>query len=145
MNTRCVLMLMYQTKLHHSPIKNWLTAELILLNSFPNLKWTIKASPNQLFFCTQGQPHLLDPHLEELLSILLAYIKDNGAPCNKESYYKESKAPCGQVTSQAFKYVYLLTKVRGYKRVVNKLPHEVNNSLIYVTVLPVPWKTSSML
>ncbi|XP_064092677.1 tubulin-specific chaperone D-like isoform X2 [Macrobrachium nipponense] len=61
----------------------------------------------------QEQPHLLDPYLEQMLTEL---IKISSAP----------DAP-SKVTSQAFKYLWLIIKVRGYKNVSRKLPHEVND------------------
>ncbi|XP_017047479.2 tubulin-specific chaperone D [Drosophila ficusphila] len=61
----------------------------------------------------QEQPHLLDPHLEELLGKLLQKIRrpdlDNG----------ERHA--------AFKYLYIICKVRTYKVLVKFMPHELSD------------------
>lgn len=57
------------------------------------------------------QPHLLDPYLDVLLQSLLGFVQDKNAPTE-------------QVHS-AFKYLYLLTKVRGPKLMIRKFPHEV--------------------
>lgn len=59
------------------------------------------------------QPHLLDPHLDSLLKKLLAYVQDRTTPVNQFH--------C------AFKYIYLLTKVRGHKIMIRKFPHEVSD------------------
>ena len=59
------------------------------------------------------QPHLLDPHLDRLLKMLLAYIQDQTVKSN--------------VRTIAFKYLYYITKVRGHKIMVRKFPHEVND------------------
>ncbi|KAG8231470.1 hypothetical protein J437_LFUL000187 [Ladona fulva] len=61
----------------------------------------------------QEQPHLLDPHLDTMLTALVKIVKD-----------------CEEVDDLAhycFKYIYFITKVRGHKVVVRHLPHEVND------------------
>ena len=57
------------------------------------------------------QPHLIDPHLDNILKHLLKLIQDKTTP--------EDQMHC------AFKYLYLVTKVRGPKIMVKKFPHEV--------------------
>ncbi|XP_033630444.1 tubulin-specific chaperone D-like [Asterias rubens] len=59
----------------------------------------------------QEQPHLLDPHLEGMLLPLLDTARD-------------TKSPPG-LSHLAFKFLYLLTKARGFKTVIRILPHEV--------------------
>nr|XP_009859600.1 tubulin-specific chaperone D-like [Ciona intestinalis]XP_018668800.1 tubulin-specific chaperone D-like [Ciona intestinalis] len=59
------------------------------------------------------QPHLLDPHLLGLLEQLIAFIQPLDVPLNQKH--------C------AFKYLYLLTKVRGHKIMVRYFPHEVQH------------------
>ncbi|PVD38225.1 hypothetical protein C0Q70_00836 [Pomacea canaliculata] len=61
----------------------------------------------------QEQPHLIDQYLEELLRKLLTIAKDPSS----------SK----QLSREAFKYMYLLTKMRGFKIVTRLLPHEVSD------------------
>lgn len=61
----------------------------------------------------QEQPHLLDPHLGELISRLLAIIRSNDCP-----------EPLFHI---AFKYLYQLSKVRTYKVLVKMLPHEISD------------------
>nr|CAB3266849.1 tubulin-specific chaperone D-like [Phallusia mammillata] len=59
------------------------------------------------------QPHLLDPHLDNLLQKLLSYVQNKSTPVDQFH--------C------AFKYIYLLTKVRGHKIMIRKFPHEVSD------------------
>lgn len=61
----------------------------------------------------QEQPHLLDPHLEQLLSSLLVYVRDESAPAD--------------LYHAAFKYIYQLAKVRMFKVLVKYLPHEISD------------------
>ncbi|XP_070581206.1 tubulin-specific chaperone D-like [Ptychodera flava] len=59
----------------------------------------------------QEQPHLMDPHLQGFLDDLLAIARNPVAP--------------PALSHLAFKFMYLITKVTGYKTVVRLLPHEV--------------------
>ncbi|XP_050391441.1 tubulin-specific chaperone D [Patella vulgata] len=59
----------------------------------------------------QAQPHLIDPHIELILTDLLKITRSNDSPT--------------ELINEAFKYVYLITKMRGYKVIVRFLPHEV--------------------
>ncbi|XP_067044336.1 tubulin-specific chaperone D-like [Acropora muricata] len=59
----------------------------------------------------QEQPHLLDPNLESLVQKLQNIVRDSSNPA--------------KVIRQAFKYLYLITKVRGPKYVVRLFAHEV--------------------
>ncbi|XP_020626615.1 tubulin-specific chaperone D-like isoform X1 [Orbicella faveolata] len=61
----------------------------------------------------QEQPHLLDPHLECLVQKLQHIVRDLSNPV--------------KVIKQAFKYLYLITKVRGPKHVVRLFSHEVTD------------------
>jgi hypothetical protein len=61
----------------------------------------------------QLQPHLLDGHLDEMLGKLIAIVKDG-----------QSVMP---LKHEAFKYLVVISHVRGYKTVVRHLPHEVRN------------------
>ncbi|XP_037025535.1 tubulin-specific chaperone D [Bradysia coprophila] len=61
----------------------------------------------------QEQPHLLDLHLGELISRLLAIIRS--IDCPEELFHI------------AFKYLYQLSKVRTYKVLVKMLPHEISD------------------
>ncbi|XP_010147643.1 PREDICTED: tubulin-specific chaperone D-like, partial [Eurypyga helias] len=59
----------------------------------------------------QEQPHLLDHHLEWMMNSLLDIVWDKGSP--------------SLLVHLAFKFLYIITKVRGYKRFLPLFPHEV--------------------
>ncbi|GBM64386.1 Tubulin-specific chaperone D [Araneus ventricosus] len=61
----------------------------------------------------QEQPHLLDRYLDDFLSELLKIAR---SPDNEKS-----------LQYLAFKFLYIITKVRGYKVVLRHLPHEVSD------------------
>ncbi|XP_017022183.1 tubulin-specific chaperone D [Drosophila kikkawai] len=61
----------------------------------------------------QEQPHLLDPHLEELLGKLLGKIRQQSLPSGERH--------------AAFKYLYIISKVRTYKVLVKFMPHELSD------------------
>ncbi|XP_069674548.1 tubulin-specific chaperone D [Periplaneta americana] len=61
----------------------------------------------------QAQPHLLDPHLDNILDKLISIVRDGESPI--------------ELKHATFKYLYVLMKVRGYKIVVRHLPHEVSD------------------
>ncbi|XP_030646101.1 tubulin-specific chaperone D [Chanos chanos] len=61
----------------------------------------------------QEQPHLLDPHLEWILSMLLELIRDEKSP--------------PLLVHLCFKFVYIISKVRGYKVFMQLFPHEVSD------------------
>lgn len=58
----------------------------------------------------QEQPHLLNPHLPQLIEQLLVYIRETNDTT---------------LVHAAFKYMYQLAKVRMYKVLVKFLPHEI--------------------
>ncbi|XP_026339570.1 tubulin-specific chaperone D isoform X2 [Ursus maritimus] len=59
----------------------------------------------------QEQPHLLDPHLEWMMNLLLDIVQDKTSPAD--------------LIHLAFKFLYIITKVRGYKTFLRLFPHEV--------------------
>ncbi|XP_069728409.1 tubulin-specific chaperone D [Phaenicophaeus curvirostris] len=61
----------------------------------------------------QEQPHLLDHHLEWMMNSLLNIVWEN-----------VSSPP---LVHLAFKFLYIITKVRGYKRFLPLFPHEVGD------------------
>lgn len=73
------------------------------------------AAEKFIFICDsyQEQPHLVDSFLCELFDKLIKHVKDN--------IDKKENAP---VIHESFKYMYYLTKMRGYKTIVRHLPHE---------------------
>lgn len=65
----------------------------------------------------QEQPHLLDSHLDSLLQQIFQIVRNKDHPV--------------ELKHKAFKYLYSIIKVRGFKIVVNHLPHEVCTLLSY--------------
>uniref|UniRef100_A0A8C7E728 Tubulin-specific chaperone D n=1 Tax=Naja naja TaxID=35670 RepID=A0A8C7E728_NAJNA len=59
----------------------------------------------------QEQPHLLDPHLEWMLNLLLDIIRHEASP--------------PLLIHLAFQFLYIISKVRGYKTFLRLFPHEV--------------------
>ncbi|XP_063148743.1 tubulin-specific chaperone D [Candoia aspera] len=59
----------------------------------------------------QEQPHLLDPHLEWMLNLLLDIIQHEASP--------------PPLIHLAFQFLYIISKVRGYKTFLRLFPHEV--------------------
>uniref|UniRef100_A0AAR2J165 Tubulin-specific chaperone D n=1 Tax=Pygocentrus nattereri TaxID=42514 RepID=A0AAR2J165_PYGNA len=59
----------------------------------------------------QEQPHLLDSHLEWMLNMLLKLIRDEKSP--------------PLLVHLGFKFLYIISKVRGYKTFMQLFPHEV--------------------
>ncbi|XP_048512674.1 tubulin-specific chaperone D [Athalia rosae] len=59
----------------------------------------------------QDQPHLLDPYLDDILSSMLAIVRD-------ESVLDSAK-------HNVFKYMFVIMSVKTYKKVASHLPHEV--------------------
>lgn len=60
----------------------------------------------------QEQPHLIDSHLDGILTKIIGIIQDEGL------HY--------EVKHVAFRCLYFTSKVRGYKVVARHLPHEVS-------------------
>lgn len=59
----------------------------------------------------QEQPHLLDAHLEWLLTLLLDIIRNEASPPS--------------LVHLSFQFLYIISKVRGYKTFLRLFPHEV--------------------
>ncbi|NXD20356.1 TBCD protein, partial [Spelaeornis formosus] len=86
----------------------------------------------------QEQPHLLDHHLEGMMNSLLEIVRDSGSPPS--------------LVHLAFKFLYIITKVRGYKRFLPLFPHEVRDLQPVLDMLakqnprdPETWETRYML
>ncbi|NXH11578.1 TBCD protein, partial [Bucco capensis] len=86
----------------------------------------------------QEQPHLLDRHLEWMMNSLLDMVLDKGSP--------------PLLVHLAFKFLYIIAKVRGYKRFLPLFPHEVSNLQPVLDMLadqnpkdPETWETRYML
>ncbi|KAL0993545.1 hypothetical protein UPYG_G00109500 [Umbra pygmaea] len=59
----------------------------------------------------QEQPHLLDPHLEWMFNLLLEVIRNKQSP--------------PLLVHMSFQFLYIISKVRGYKVFMQLFPHEV--------------------
>jgi hypothetical protein len=59
----------------------------------------------------QEQPHLLDPHLDNILDKLICIVRCGDSPT--------------ELKHATFNHLYIIMKVRGYKVVIRHLPHEV--------------------
>uniref|UniRef100_A0A8D2D2J7 Tubulin-specific chaperone D n=1 Tax=Sciurus vulgaris TaxID=55149 RepID=A0A8D2D2J7_SCIVU len=86
----------------------------------------------------QEQPHLLDPHLEWMMNSLLDVVRDKTSPA--------------ALVHLAFKFLYIITKVRGYKVFLRLFPHEVADVLPVLDLCAVQsptdhetWETRYML
>lgn len=71
----------------------------------------------------QEQPHLVDKYLASICERLINTVKKNIALSEQND---QDKAPV-QVIAECFKYMHCLTKMRGYKRIIMYLPHEIND------------------
>uniref|UniRef100_A0A8K9XD84 Tubulin-specific chaperone D n=1 Tax=Oncorhynchus mykiss TaxID=8022 RepID=A0A8K9XD84_ONCMY len=86
----------------------------------------------------QEQPHLLDPHLEWMLNLLLELIRSEQSP--------------PLLVHLGFKFLYIISKVRGYKIFMQLFPHEVADLQPVLDLLcrqdprdPETWETRYML
>ena len=70
----------------------------------------------------QEKPELLDPHLQDICNLIMGYIKDHLAE-RDESKINDPN----HIVHCAFRVVYTLSVVRGYKTIVRYLPHEVHD------------------
>ncbi|KAG8006910.1 Tubulin-specific chaperone D [Nibea albiflora] len=59
----------------------------------------------------QEQPHLLDPHLEWMVNMILDFVRS------------EKSSP--SLVHLSFRFLYIICKVRGYKVFMQLFPHEV--------------------
>lgn len=78
-----------------------------------------------LFICDsyQEQPHLIDPFLMEIFDKLIGLVKT----CMDNDKEKKNIEFNDEIVNESFKYMYSLCKMRGYKKIVQYLPHEVND------------------
>ncbi|XP_054616149.1 tubulin-specific chaperone D [Dunckerocampus dactyliophorus] len=59
----------------------------------------------------RDQPHLLDPHLEWMVNMILEFVRKEDCPFS--------------LFHLGFKFLYVICKVRGYKIFMRRFPHEV--------------------
>ncbi len=113
-------------KTHFYEFKEYATL-IKLIESLPHnlklLRDSEKSFEQFLFIVDtyQEQPHLIDPFLNEIFDKLINTIKQNmgdGTVCNKEK---------DAIINECFKYMHCLTKMRGFKKIVQYLPHEIND------------------
>ena len=78
-----------------------------------------------LFICDQyqEQPHLIDPFLAEIFDKLIATVKK----CIRKDNESADQAFNDQIINECFKYMHCLAKMRGYKKIVQYLPHEISD------------------
>ncbi|XP_042361024.1 tubulin-specific chaperone D isoform X2 [Plectropomus leopardus] len=88
-----------------------------LLSSLPQIDGDLVTSESatQRFLVImnryQEQPHLLDPHLEWMLNMILEFVRSEKSPPS--------------LVHLSFKFLYVICKVRGYKIFMQLFPHEV--------------------
>ncbi|XP_053707339.1 tubulin-specific chaperone D [Synchiropus splendidus] len=86
-----------------------------LISSLAERDQVLRESAKERFWVImsryQDQPHLLDSHLEWMINMLLEYVRSDETPPD--------------LTHLAFKFLYTICKVRGYKTFMQLLPHEV--------------------
>lgn len=70
----------------------------------------------------QEQPHLIDPKIAQMFKKLFAYI------------YQKSNVPSVKYHT-SFKFIYHITKVRGYKAIIKYLPHEASDLPLVLELL----------
>lgn len=68
----------------------------------------------------QEQPHLLDPYLESLTNQLFLLTQQDHHPILRQ---------------QAFRYLYLVSKVRDPKAMIRWFPHEVSDFIPVLTAI----------
>uniref|UniRef100_A0A8C5E7Q7 Tubulin-specific chaperone D n=1 Tax=Gouania willdenowi TaxID=441366 RepID=A0A8C5E7Q7_GOUWI len=69
----------------------------------------------------QDQPHLLDPHLGSLFSLLLEFVRNEKSELS--------------LVHLSFQFLYFISKVRGFKRAMHRFPHEVADVLPVLNLL----------
>jgi hypothetical protein len=75
-----------------------------------------------LYICDQyqEQPHLIDKYLQDIFEKLIGTVKS--------AMHTTTTTPTNDnLINECFKYMHCLTKLRGYKKIVMYLPHEVND------------------
>ncbi|KND02583.1 uncharacterized protein SPPG_03041 [Spizellomyces punctatus DAOM BR117] len=97
-------------------------------NDFDPEQLQIVEKINKILEKYQEQPHLLDPHLQRLVQPVVFKLRDTITVWHerherdKEGIMLVKVARC---LYPFFRYLYVLTKVRGYKTIVKFFTHEV--------------------
>lgn len=99
------------------------------MNLIKNLPQNVKDLRNKeksfeqfLFICDtyQEQPHLIDPFLSEIIDKIIERVKS----CIR---VQEPTQETNDLINESFKYMHSLAKMRGYKKIVQYLPHEISD------------------
>lgn len=91
-----------------------------LLNSLPEVFQNVSSREKSYETFTmilnryQEQPHLLDPHLDKMINICL------------DTFRSSSSKPMLPLKHLSLKYLRHIFKVRGWKEVVKRMPHEIS-------------------
>ena len=87
----------------------------------------------------QEQPHLLDPYLgvcvEPVISLHKQMFTSISEPLVKQLFVLTQQDTHPIIKQQAFRYLYLVSKVRGPKVMVRWFPHEVSDFNPVLTLL----------
>jgi hypothetical protein len=101
--------------------------DTLSVNKLKVLQNSKKSYDYFLYICDQyqEQPHLIDPFLPELFEKLIGIVKKciTASSSKQEQELKEND----ELINECFKYMHCLAKMRGYKRIVQHLPHEIND------------------
>jgi tubulin-specific chaperone D len=89
-----------------------------------------KAYEKFLFVCDtyQEQPHLVDPYLSQIFEKLIEQVKQSYKRLIIDEASGDSSLSTqfhNDLINEAFAYMHCLTKMRGYKKIVQHMPHEV--------------------
>ena len=100
-----------------------------------------KSREHFLLICDKyrEQPHLVDLFLRQIFEKLIQIVKSNMSDLSND-----------ELTNEAFKYMFLLTKLRGYKNISPYMPHGDSTSLLNLLAQQNPadgftWQTRYML
>ncbi len=115
-------------KTHFYEFKEYDTVIRLVDNLTTNIKVLRngeKSFEQFLFICDQyqEQPHLIDPFLLEIFEKLIEIVKK----CIRKDGTLNNEQENDQIINECFKYMHCLAKMRGYKKIVQYLPHEIND------------------
>ncbi|TPX61395.1 hypothetical protein SpCBS45565_g07278 [Spizellomyces sp. 'palustris'] len=99
-------------------------------NDFDPEQLQIVDKINKILEKYQEQPHLLDPHLQRLVQPVIFKLRDTITVWHERHERDEEGIMLAKVARYlypCFRYLYVLTKVRGYKTIVKFFTHEVSD------------------
>lgn len=93
-----------------------------LPRSVKDMRTREKSHEHFLLICDkyQEQPHLIDPYLLNIFEKLSDVVKGSWQA-------GEQAGDAVELINESFKYMHALTKMRGFKKIVQYLPHETND------------------